>query len=506
MEQSEVIGHYVQSGDHWVPALDQSSKLFRAVVEDDITAFEAAVDLSTALCWHTILCWCEGQEATAKVEAKSRSLAMLATQHGSLRVLSWVLSKGVNPKQQRDGLSCYEFLDSSNPNAPTIRAMLDDAAGNFDVMGAAGKAPGAVPKPCTPDPVTSIEQAHQSHGQQESSHGDLDSVPYATDDLTRPEYSTDTFRMYCFKHDWRACPFAHPTENARRRDPREFKYSSLVCPDYRQGCCVRGDTCQYAHGVFESWLHPSRYRTQLCKDQEKCDRPICFFAHSISELRTPQDSFVPNPEERLRVPDATQVMLGLAPPVTLAAASLSRPDTAYASDQISRDPQQQQGAPAGLATARTNSGNLLQAGSAADIASSSKAAGKPQPISTGSSIDQQRDQGPSSAAASSIGNSPLLAAGQQLITPSAIPVPRMSNAFVRKHGLDPKENPLVNLQRLALQQGSPQQLVGVSNMLCCISLGCQTLFDVCSAAFNPLYLFTLLPVLPCFAANQIIVP
>jgi hypothetical protein len=23
--------------------------------------------------------------------------------------------------------------------------------------------------------------------------------------------------------------------------------------------CLRGDTCQYAHGVFESWLHPSRW-------------------------------------------------------------------------------------------------------------------------------------------------------------------------------------------------------------------------------------------------------
>lgn len=60
-------------------------------------------------------------------------------------------------------------------------------------------------------------------------------------------------------------------------------------------------------GVFESWLHPSRYRTQLCKDQEKCDRPVCFFAHNIKELRTPVDSFVPHPEERLRVPEAMQV-------------------------------------------------------------------------------------------------------------------------------------------------------------------------------------------------------
>ena len=62
-------------------------------------------------------------------------------------------------------------------------------------------------------------------------------------------------------------------------------------------------------GVFESWLHPSRYRTQLCKDHEKCDRPVCFFAHSLEELRTPENSFVPGPEERLRVPEAMQVMM-----------------------------------------------------------------------------------------------------------------------------------------------------------------------------------------------------
>jgi hypothetical protein len=31
----------------------------------------------------------------------------------------------------------------------------------------------------------------------------------------------------------------------------------------------------------------SRYRTQLCKDGLDCDRPVCFFAHTIQELRTP---------------------------------------------------------------------------------------------------------------------------------------------------------------------------------------------------------------------------
>jgi hypothetical protein len=38
----------------------------------------------------------------------------------------------------------------------------------------------------------------------------------------------------------------HPTENARRRDPREVRYAAVACPDYKQGMCLRGDTCQYA--------------------------------------------------------------------------------------------------------------------------------------------------------------------------------------------------------------------------------------------------------------------
>ena len=52
-----------------------------------------------------------------------------------------------------------------------------------------------------------------------------------------------------------------------------------------QATCKRGDACPYAHGVFECWLHPSRYRTQLCKDGAGCTRSVCFFAHTLQELR-----------------------------------------------------------------------------------------------------------------------------------------------------------------------------------------------------------------------------
>jgi hypothetical protein len=37
----------------------------------------------------------------------------------------------------------------------------------------------------------------------------------------------------------------------------------------------------------EYWLHPARFRTQMCKKGNQCNRTLCFFAHSASELRFP---------------------------------------------------------------------------------------------------------------------------------------------------------------------------------------------------------------------------
>ncbi|KAK1413312.1 hypothetical protein QVD17_35084 [Tagetes erecta] len=126
-------------------------------------------------------------------------------------------------------------------------------------------------------------------------------------DIKNSIYSTDEFRMFSFKvrpcsraysHDWTECPFVHPGENARRRDPRKYHYSCVPCPDFRKGACRRGDMCEYAHGVFECWLHPAQYRTRLCKDGTSCARRVCFFAHRPEELRplyVSTGSAVPSP-------------------------------------------------------------------------------------------------------------------------------------------------------------------------------------------------------------------
>ncbi|KAL8461227.1 hypothetical protein ACS0TY_032627 [Phlomoides rotata] len=126
-------------------------------------------------------------------------------------------------------------------------------------------------------------------------------LPYnnVDDDDDSDPYSSDHFRMYEFKvrkcnrsrsHDWTECPFAHPGEKARRRDPRRFHYSGTVCSEFRKGSCNKGENCDFSHGVFECWLHPSRYRTEACKDGKNCKRKVCFFAHSTRQLRIVPES------------------------------------------------------------------------------------------------------------------------------------------------------------------------------------------------------------------------
>ncbi|GMH11844.1 hypothetical protein Nepgr_013685 [Nepenthes gracilis] len=131
---------------------------------------------------------------------------------------------------------------------------------------------------------------------------DAESDTVLSDELDLPfdSFACDNFRMFEFKvrrcargtsHDWTECPFAHPGEKARRRDPRKYHYSGAACPEFRKGQCKKGDSCEFAHGVFECWLHPARYRTLPCKDGPQCKRRVCFFAHSAVQLRVlPQNS------------------------------------------------------------------------------------------------------------------------------------------------------------------------------------------------------------------------
>ena len=74
-----------------------------------------------------------------------------------------------------------------------------------------------------------------------------------------------------------------------RRRPTPPRPAPAPPPVAQTGVCRRGDACPYSHGVFECWLHPSRYRTQMCTDGPSCRRRVCFFAHYEHELRRAEE-------------------------------------------------------------------------------------------------------------------------------------------------------------------------------------------------------------------------
>lgn len=113
----------------------------------------------------------------------------------------------------------------------------------------------------------------------------------------RPQQYDDEFLQFTYKvvpcdktwrHDYATCPFAHPGESSERRHPST--YLPFMCGSTQHSTdlkekCPFGTACKYAHGHFELWLHPGRFRTKLCSLGENCKRPVCFFAHSEQELR-----------------------------------------------------------------------------------------------------------------------------------------------------------------------------------------------------------------------------
>lgn len=150
----QVIGHYVPAGQEtgssgWQAALAQSTDLFRALVSDDLTTFEkhlGSLGPSAHSSWHTVLFWsasphaAEENEAAGKVEAvaRSRTLAMLATQHGSVRVLSYLLSSGADPTTKaKDGADCYT-VGGVAPADPAAGGACLAAAAPACTMGVAG--------------------------------------------------------------------------------------------------------------------------------------------------------------------------------------------------------------------------------------------------------------------------------------------------------------------------------------------------------------------------------
>ncbi|RID41276.1 hypothetical protein BRARA_J01249 [Brassica rapa] len=275
--------------------------------------------------------WYGRRLGSKKMGFEERTPLMIAALFGSKEIVDYIISTGlvdVNRSCGSDGATALHCAVSGlSGNSLEVVTLLLNASADPESRDADGSKPVDVMTfPCL-SPVFSgrkkvlerLLNGNEADVQEEEAEVEVEvevllSPPrkeYPIDptlpDIKNGIYGTDEFRMYAFKikpcsraysHDWTECPFVHPGENARRRDPRKYHYSCVPCPEFRKGSCSRGDSCEYAHGIFECWLHPAQYRTRLCKDETNCSRRVCFFAHKPDELRplyTSTGSGVPSP-------------------------------------------------------------------------------------------------------------------------------------------------------------------------------------------------------------------
>ncbi|XP_058787605.1 zinc finger CCCH domain-containing protein 29-like [Vicia villosa] len=260
----------------------QTSVLLELSATDDIEAFKIEVeqkgcDVNEAGFWY-----CR-KIGSKNMCYEKRTPLMVASLFGSTRVVKYIIQTNMVDVNKQTGsenvTALHCAIAGGSESTQEIVKLLIDAGADVD--------------DCLDEIIKQkfpVLNSKELLGSEKKEYPIDISLP----DINNGVFGTDEFRMYSFKvktcsrgysHDWTQCPFVHPGENARRRDPKKYLYSCVPCPEFRKGTCQNKDACEYSHGVFESLLHPLQYRTRLCKDEIRCSRKVCFFAHKHEELR-----------------------------------------------------------------------------------------------------------------------------------------------------------------------------------------------------------------------------
>jgi hypothetical protein len=301
-----------------------NSNLLELAAGDDVIAFRFQVE-EMGFDVDEVSLWYGRRIGSNKMGLQERTPLMIASTYGSTQVLKYIIQTNkidVNRACDSDGVTALHCAAAGGAgSAVDVARLLLESSADVNSLNAHGNRPSDLIARSSMKKKLEIllnGGVLEEEEDQESSEIPLlntvssEKKEYPVDislpDINTGVYGSDEFRMYSFKvkpcsraysHDWTECPFVHPGENARRRDPRKYNYTCVPCPEFRKGTCVKADACEYAHGVFESWLHPAQYRTRLCKDEIGCARKVCFFAHKVEELRplyASTGSAVPSPK------------------------------------------------------------------------------------------------------------------------------------------------------------------------------------------------------------------
>ncbi|KAL8257471.1 hypothetical protein R6Q59_029512 [Mikania micrantha] len=297
-----------------IKVLLKHSKLLELAAVDDVSGFVSEVE-ETGISVDEVGFWYGRRNSSKwKMGFAERTPLMIASLYGSIHVLKYIIgtkNMDVNKTSDTDGVSALHCAAAGgSASSGEVGKLLIGVGADINLTDANGNKHGDLIARGIKSPVRKgLEMMLKGFVLEDIVPAKKEyPVDVSLPDINNELYGSDEFRMYTFKvkpcsraytHDWTECPFVHPGENARRRDPKKYNYSCVPCPEFRKGSCGHGDACEYAHGVFESWLHPAQYKTRLCKDETGCARKVCFFAHKADELRplyASTGSAIPSPE------------------------------------------------------------------------------------------------------------------------------------------------------------------------------------------------------------------
>ncbi|KAE8689616.1 Zinc finger CCCH domain-containing protein 47 [Hibiscus syriacus] len=249
----------------------ESLILLELAASDDLLAFKSEVE-EKGLDFGEASYWYGRRIGLRKVGFEERTPRMIAAMFGSIEVLKYIIGSGkidVNIACGSDGVTALHcaVAGGTDSSVETIKLLLDvsanvncvDANGNkpVDLIASGLKASSnsrrkVIGLLLNGDDVFDGEEKSDKMVMPQLLKEGSEKKEYPMDaslpDINYGIYGTDDFRMYTFKvkpcsraysHDWTECPFLHPGENARRRDPRKYPYSCVPCLEFRKGACLR---------------------------------------------------------------------------------------------------------------------------------------------------------------------------------------------------------------------------------------------------------------------------
>ncbi|XP_047941859.1 LOW QUALITY PROTEIN: zinc finger CCCH domain-containing protein 29-like [Salvia hispanica] len=237
-----------------VGRLNNCSKLLEFAATDDLDGFVHEVE-QRGRDVDEVSLWYGRSFGSKKMGYEERTPIMIAALYGNTEVLRYIIATGIVDVNRACGLDGATALHCAAAggswSSAEVVELLMAASADTSIVDVSGRKPGDLIAPCVRSSASprrrqlemmlnGVTSEGEEEGSKKQALATSENREYPIDiplpDINTGVYGSDEFRMYSFKvkpcsraysHDWTECPFVHPGENARRRDPRTYHYTCV---------------------------------------------------------------------------------------------------------------------------------------------------------------------------------------------------------------------------------------------------------------------------------------